>query len=106
VEQQQQQQQQYQIISSTIILPSSLSPTEIEGLPDNKKAAIAYKLYSQGKTLVDVTSTLFVTARDALTYYRDFWRLKHHYKLYQVYPEIEHSLPAFLKLFKAMQKQG
>jgi hypothetical protein len=93
-------------VSSIPPLLSSLSSAEIEELPDNKKAAIAYKLYNQGKTPVDVTSTLSVPAREALVYYRDFWRLKNHYELYRIYPEIQPYLSTFVKLFKELKRQG
>ena len=36
----------------------------------------------------------------------EFWKLKHLDRLYQIYPEIEHSLPSFLKLHSALKKEG
>jgi predicted DNA-binding protein YlxM (UPF0122 family) len=103
-----QQQQHHQIIpatSSSLSLPS-LSVTDLEELTDKQKAAIAYKLYDQGKTPVQVSGTLCLTARETMQYHREFLRLKGYHKLYQIYPEIEQSLPSFLKLFKGLKKHG
>jgi hypothetical protein len=55
---------------------------------------------------VRVTATLCLTAREAMMYFQDFWKLKRQYELYQIYPEIQHSLPSFLKLFKELKRQG
>ncbi|MGB8035057.1 MAG: hypothetical protein WCF03_14680 [Nitrososphaeraceae archaeon] len=38
--------------------------------------------------------------------FREFWKLKRHYRLYQIYPEIEHCLPSFLRLHSALKKRG
>ena len=95
------QQQYHQIIpttSSSAIIPSlpslSLSAAELEELTDKQKAAIAYKLYDQGRTPVQVVTTLFLNAREAMMYYRYFWKLKRQHQLYEIYPEIEQSLPS------------
>jgi len=39
-------------------------------------------------------------------FFREYWKLKRIDKLYQLYPEIEPSLPSFLKLHKALKKKG
>jgi hypothetical protein len=38
--------------------------------------------------------------------FREFWKIKRQYKLYQIYPEIEHSLPSFLKLYSTLKRRG
>jgi uncharacterized protein YoxC len=103
------QQQHHQIIpttSATTSASASLSQTQLEDLSDKQKAVMAYKLYDQGKSPVQVATTLCLTAKEATAYYQDFWKLKRLYQLYQIYPEIEHSLPSFLKLFKGLKKHG
>ena len=83
--------QQNQIIpttSATTSASASLSQTQLEDLSDKQKAVMAYKLYDQGKSPVQVATTLCLTAKEAMTYHREFWRLKGHYQLYQIYPEI------------------
>jgi predicted DNA-binding protein YlxM (UPF0122 family) len=102
---------QHQIIPSlsSSAIPSlpSLSAAELENLNDKQKVAIAYKLYDQGKTPVQVVTTLCLSAREAMMYYQYFWKLKRqHQQLYEIYPEIEQSLPSFIKLFKELKRQG
>jgi hypothetical protein len=55
---------------------------------------------------VQVATKLYLSAKEALAYYLDFWKLKRHYQLYQIYSQIEHSLPIFLKLFRELKRQG
>ena len=98
------QQQKHQITSSSPSL--SLPAAELEDLSDKQKAAMAYKLYDQGRTPVQVATTLCLTAREAESYYQDFWKIKRQYQLYQIYPEIQPYLPSFLKLFKELKRQG
>jgi hypothetical protein len=75
-------------------------------LSDKQKAAKAYEFYNKGKTPVQVATKLCLFAKEATTYYIDFWKLKRHYQLYQIYPEIQPYLPSFVKLFKELKKQG
>src|SRR5919108_4666569 len=75
-------------------------------LSDKQKAAKAYEFYNKGKTPVQVATKLCLFAKEATTYYLDFWKLKRHYQLYQIYPEIQPYLPGFVKLFKELKKQG
>jgi hypothetical protein len=39
-------------------------------------------------------------------FFREFWKLKNLNGLYELYPQIEHCLPSFLKLHKVMKKNG
>jgi hypothetical protein len=36
----------------------------------------------------------------------EFWKLKNLNQLYEIYPQIRHKLPSFLKLHKALKKRG
>src|SRR5437868_4241812 len=38
--------------------------------------------------------------------FREFWKLKILNELYEIYPQIEHCIPSFLKLHKALKKRG
>jgi hypothetical protein len=53
-----------------------------------------------------VAIQLSLSEKEATKYYKEYWRLKHLYKLYQVYIEIADSIPSFLKLYKALKKRG
>jgi hypothetical protein len=78
----------------------------VSELSDKQKAAKAYEFYNKGKTPMQVATKLYLSAKEALAYYLDFWKLKRHYQLYQIYSQIEHSLPIFLKLFRELKRQG
>ncbi|MBV9178387.1 MAG: hypothetical protein JO297_15275, partial [Nitrososphaeraceae archaeon] len=39
-------------------------------------------------------------------FFKEFWKLKRLNELYEIYPQIEHYLPSFLKLHKALKKRG
>ena len=39
-------------------------------------------------------------------FFREFWKLKRQYRLYEIYPQIEPCLESFLKLHKALKKRG
>jgi hypothetical protein len=39
-------------------------------------------------------------------FFREFWKLKRQYRLYQLYPQIEPSLASFLKLHETLKKRG
>ena len=68
----------------------------------NEKSTQAYKLFSEGKSLIEVSIELMLRQKEA----REFLKLKRQDSLYQIYPEIESSLPIFLKLHKVLKKRG
>jgi hypothetical protein len=72
----------------------------------NEKATKAYKFFSEGKKPVELAVQLSLSEKEATRYYKEYWRLKRLYKLYQVYMEIGHSLPSFLKSYKAFKRKG
>jgi hypothetical protein len=39
-------------------------------------------------------------------FFWEFWKLKNLNELYESHPQIEHCLPSFLKLHKALKKKG
>jgi hypothetical protein len=72
----------------------------------NEKATQAYELFDKGNNPVEVAIQLGLSENETSRYYKEFWRLKRLYKLYQLYTEIEHCLPTFLKLHHALKKRG
>jgi ABC-type phosphate transport system auxiliary subunit len=74
--------------------------------PANEKSTQAYKLFSEGKRPVQVAIELNLREGQVNKLYREFWKLKRVDKLYEIYPQIEHCLPSFLKLHKALKKRG
>lgn len=66
----------------------------------------AIKLFSQGKTPVDVVIELDIPTDEANRIYRDFWKLKRLYQLNIIYDEIKNDMPSFLKLFRMIKDKG
>jgi hypothetical protein len=77
-----------------------------ESHSNNEKATQAYKLFSEGKKPVQVAIELGLREKQVDKLYREFCKLKNLNGLYEIYPQIEHSLPSFLKLHKALKKRG
>jgi hypothetical protein len=73
---------------------------------DTEKATQAYKLFSEGKKPVQVAIELNLREKQVYKFFREFWKLKRQYRLYELYPQIEHCLPSFLKLHKALKRKG
>ncbi|MGA9169130.1 MAG: hypothetical protein WBZ20_03170 [Nitrososphaeraceae archaeon] len=74
--------------------------------PAIEKATQAYKLFSQGKKPLEVAIELGLREKQVNSLFREFWKLKRQYRLYQIYPEIEHCLPSFLKLHRVLKGKG
>ena len=70
------------------------------------KATQAYKLFSGGKTPVEVAIELGLDRRETIGLYRDVWKLKRLYTLNSVYEQIGEELKPFLKLYKIVKNQG
>jgi hypothetical protein len=73
---------------------------------NNEKATLAYRLFSEGRKPVQVAIELNLREGQVNKFFREFWKLKRQYRLYELYPQIEHCLPSFLKLHKALKKRG
>jgi transcriptional regulator len=63
----------------------------------NEKATQAYKLFSEGKKPVQVAIELNLREGQVNKFFREFWKLKNLNGLYELYPQIQHCLPSFLK---------
>ena len=61
---------------------------------------------SEGRKPLDVAIELGIREKQVNNYLREFWKLRRHWRLYQIYPEIEHSLPGFLRLYSTLKKTG
>jgi predicted transcriptional regulator len=66
----------------------------------------AIKLFSQGKTPVDVVVELDLSPDEASRIYREFWKLKGLHQLDATYEEIKNDMPSSLRLFRMMKKEG
>src|SRR5437868_2502918 len=52
--------------------------------PANEKATHAYKLFSQGKRPLEVAIELGIREKQVNKLFREFWKLKRQYRLYQI----------------------
>ena len=73
---------------------------------NNEKATLAYRLFSEGRKPVQVAIELNLREGQINKFFREFWKLKRQYRLYEIYPQIEPCLESFLKLHKTLKKRG
>ncbi|MDQ6862454.1 MAG: hypothetical protein M3044_01385 [Thermoproteota archaeon] len=81
--------------------------TDEEEIDDNEhrsKQSQAFKLFSEGKTPVDVVVTLDLPADEVRAIYRDYWALNDMHELVEVYDQT--SLPSLLKLYRIVNAEG
>jgi hypothetical protein len=60
----------------------------------------AYRLFSKGKTPIDVAITLNLSEEDTTKFYQEYWNLKQMHNLRMVYEETGDDIVHFLKLYK------
>jgi hypothetical protein len=72
----------------------------------SQKATQAYKLFSERKKPFEVAIELGIREAEVNKFFREFWKLKNLNQLCEIYPQIRHYLPSFLKLHKALKRQG
>ncbi|MFZ0510540.1 MAG: hypothetical protein WAM14_02940 [Candidatus Nitrosopolaris sp.] len=78
---------------------------EIDTEPKSKESQ-AFKLFSKGKTPVEVVIALDLPADEVRAIYRDYWALNVMHKLVEVYEEIRPYLSSILRLHKIVKEQG
>jgi transposase len=66
----------------------------------------AYKLFSEGKTPVEVAIILSLREPEVNKLYRGYWKLKRLDKLNSIYKETNGKLGPFLKLYRLMKEKG
>ena len=71
-----------------------------EKVDTNPKSNIAHalRLFSEGKTPVEVPITLDLPADEVQAIYRDFWELRHTHKLTEKYEQIQYYFPLLLEI--------
>ena len=60
----------------------------------------AYRLFSKGKTPIEVAINLNLSEAETTKYYEEYWDLKQMHELRMVYDEIEGDIVHFLKLYR------
>jgi transposase len=64
------------------------------------QAAKAYKLFSDGKSPVDVAIMLNLRQAEVTEFYREYWNLKQLYDLSQAYDKIKGDIHSFVNLYR------
>ena len=71
-----------------------------------EKSSNAYKLFSEGKTPVQVATILNLREPEVTKLYREYWRLERLHILNSIYKETNGKLSSFLKLYRLMKEKG
>jgi DNA-binding CsgD family transcriptional regulator len=69
-------------------------------------SAQAYKLFSEGKTPLEVAIALNLRESEVTKFYREYWKLKQLHNLNIVYEETKGDIEPFLKLYKLSKRKG
>ena len=83
--------------------------TDAENNQENNTLSLstqAYKLFSEGKTPLEVAIALNLRESEATKFCREYWKLKQLYNLNMVYEEIKDDIASFLKLYKLAKAKG
>jgi hypothetical protein len=79
-------------------------PGEMEKKQDIKESLSlsnkAYRLFSKGKTPLQVAITLNLGEAETIKFYQEYWNLKQMHELRMVYDEIGADILYFLKLYR------
>jgi hypothetical protein len=66
----------------------------------------AFKLFSQGKSPIEVAIKLNLESEEVDIFYRQYWHLKGLYRLSELYEEVKDYLLEYSRLFLIMKKYG
>jgi hypothetical protein len=69
-------------------------------------SAKAYKLFSEGKTPLEVAIALNLKESEATKYYKEYWKLKQLHNLNMVYEETKDDIEPFLRLYRLSKAAG
>ncbi len=78
---------------------------ENDDIKSKSKTTQAIKLFSEGKSTVEVVIALDLPADEVQAIYREYWELKRMYKLAQIY-EAKYDLHSLLRLHKILNDLG
>ena len=68
--------------------------------------AKAYKLFSEGKTPLEVAIALNLGESEATKFYKEYWKLKQQHNLNIVYEELRGDIEPFLNLYRLSKAKG
>ena len=76
------------------------SATAALELSPKEKAAIAYRLYDEDKTAIQVVTRLYLPENEATRYYREFWRFER--ERLSIIPDLPRNKVFTFKLFETV----
>src|SRR5215204_1829804 len=69
-------------------------------------SAQAYKLFSEGKTPLEVAIALNLRESEATKLYKEYWKLKQSHNLNTIYEETKGDITPFLRLYRLSKAKG
>ena len=72
----------------------------------NSSSTQAYKLFSQGRTPIEVAIELNLSEKQVTKFYMEYWKLKGMYKLNLIHDEIKDDITYFAKLYRLSKAAG
>jgi hypothetical protein len=88
-----------------VYLVDSDEENERQGLFENPECQ-AFKMFSEGKSPLEVAIALDQPAGRVRAIYREFWELNNMYQLVETYDQIKDYLPSILRLHKIINDLG
>lgn len=89
----------------TILKKTSGDVEENQSKEQLSPSTQAYRLFSEGKTLVEVAIALDLNESETTKYYEEYLNLKQLHELGMVYKEIGGDIVHFLKLFRILKRE-
>ncbi|MPZ08290.1 MAG: hypothetical protein GEU26_18065 [Nitrososphaeraceae archaeon] len=74
--------------------------------PPKSKETQALRLYSNGKSPVEVAIKLDISSNEAEDFYLAYWRLRNQHHLAFIYTRLKYQLPSFIKLYDVFRSAG
>jgi hypothetical protein len=97
-----------------IILNNVVQEEKIEGSKEEQQQQVehlslstqSYKLFSEGKTALEIAIDLNLEESEATKFYKEYWKLRQLHNLNMVYEEIKDDIGFFAKLYKLAKAKG
>ena len=66
----------------------------------------AYRMFNEGRNLIEVATALNLRENEVSEYYREYWNLNGMYHLNQVYEEIKYDVWSVIDIYRRMKSEG
>src|ERR687892_2806073 len=90
------------------------SPRDIRAILDKieperaslSESSRAYKMFKDGRDLIEVATALNLREKEVSEYYREYWNLNEMYELNQIYEEIKYDIWSLIELHRRMKSES